>query len=185
MGLIQTCQILRREFRRMYIDTWTLDIRITDLHRFINTFGTEEMAQHVGHVIAKLEQSPLTEEGVEILPMIRYLQQHTIEVHSRYPQRSKWDVLDFPTYICRVDLQYITSINLSRRTSGLYRYCLEVMVDAASDDCEINYRRLMCVYYRFIWRAGLETCKELLVDFECGEAGRAAFTANMFHMINA
>jgi hypothetical protein len=105
MGLSQTSRILHREFRRMYIDTSAFNMMTTDMQRFIDIFGSEEMAQQVGHVLTVLKQTSLPAQDIDILSMIRYLQQLTNKFDGKDAKEDELDVLNIPIRLCREDFQ--------------------------------------------------------------------------------
>jgi hypothetical protein len=183
MGLSQTSRILRREFRRMYIDTSAFNMMTTDMQRFIDIFGSEEMAQQVGHVLTVLKQTSLPAQDIDILSMIRYLQQLTNKFDGKDAKEDELDVLNIPIRLCREDFQYVTSINLSQRdsdpndpsTMNLFQLCILV---EPSGNSKMDCRRRQEVRDQIVWRSGFQYSSQVVLDIQCGAARMAGFTAD-------
>jgi hypothetical protein len=92
IGLTQTCEQIRAEFRSSYLASFPKRLRVCDIHSYIATFhmGDYTIADNID--LDTTGTTTGTAESVNLLPLFRYISHHRI-VHSDFNPltRTSWD----------------------------------------------------------------------------------------------
>jgi hypothetical protein len=81
MGLTQACRALRKEFRPLYIHALRHSVDLEHLDAFIESFETPYIDPENRAVLRIAKHMPFPTDGVDILPLIKYMELHAAQVY--------------------------------------------------------------------------------------------------------
>jgi hypothetical protein len=75
MGLTQACNILRPEFRPLYLRSFKVRVAPPQLDGFLTNLGINDEIRLMGHFITAAKKGPLPDNGLDVLPFLNSLRE--------------------------------------------------------------------------------------------------------------
>ncbi|KAI4714682.1 hypothetical protein J4E89_000363 [Alternaria sp. Ai002NY15] len=137
-GLTQTCRTLREEFRPLYVSEIGFSIDLGQIGQYLAAFGSNEEEKIIGQSAANISQSPLSEDGADLLPVLerfRELKQpRLIDDHPViYGGERYWDCDSLFALICFWWHGHTLGISAEAK-SGITKITFVKRPDAERDD---------------------------------------------------
>lgn len=90
MGLTQVCQLIRQEFRPLYLGAIKVYISPRYIPQYLSAFGLDEMTRTMGATFFK--DGPIGEDSIELMPILRCMADLRIELNSegRYAESENY-----------------------------------------------------------------------------------------------
>jgi hypothetical protein len=108
MGLSQVCQLIRQEFRPLYLKAMIVRINCSQLPNYADVFGENLLSRNQSDFVQALRNNVLPTAGLNILPLIQEPTQSSIRF--KYPKPSStWTAVDLVSTLHCVDIQDVPS----------------------------------------------------------------------------
>jgi hypothetical protein len=99
MGLTQACQMLRNEFRPLYLSDMRFSTNFDDILEMLEIFGPAEVKRDFEGVMGDLKRSSLPAPGINLHELISITRAHQDKVRARSMWRGRSDKVLIAGYI--------------------------------------------------------------------------------------
>lgn len=182
IGLTQACRVLRKEFGPMYFENLRYTLDLHDFDRFIDTFELTNFDESIRGVVTALRQERLHKDGIDILPLLRFMGSSETRSKIRFVCEKKrdWDLIDLTGRLHHrwhpeQENQNITHVMLHHRPvltdpSDRRNEFETVILITLHPNYGWNKTRTQTIGKEFIRTTDLETGFDLIVECRCDKS---------------